>query len=133
MEIFVDKNFQERLIDDKTFVNVCNAEDIFEKKGVKIQFEEDDDMQVALFKFEGEYFCLENICPHRHQAKIHAGYFRGENIMCPEHGWTYSIKSGMNVNQKQGKKNLKKYDVFEEEGRIWIEKPPLHIPKWRQT
>lgn len=127
MSDFKYKEFQ-----GKTYARVVRAEDVFEKKGVKIQFPDDIDMQVAIMRFEGELYALRNICPHRHADQIYNGIIKGENLMCPLHGWTYDIKTGQNVNRKQGTKSLQKYDLFVEDGWVWLEKPKLEIPKWRQ-
>ena len=89
-------------------------------------------MQLAVFRIEGELYCFTNICPHRHQPKIYDGIIKDSTVTCPEHGWTYSILNGDNTNQMQGIRHLKKYRIFEENGLIFIEKPALEIPKWRQ-
>jgi len=125
--------FESKFIGGIEFVNVCSASEIFEKKGIKIQFDDDDDMQVAIIKFNGNLYCVDNICPHRHAEEIYNGILSEGNVTCPLHGWTYSLKSGENTNPKQGLKKLCTYDVFEENGYIWIEKPALKIPKWRQS
>ncbi len=121
-----------KIIDGVEFVPVCKVDDVFEGKGIRIAFEDDQDMQVAIIKKDGEFHCLSNVCPHRHKDKIYQGIIRGDRIMCPEHGWTYSIETGQNVNKKQGLKSLNKYEIFEEDGIVYIEKPWKEIPRWRR-
>ena len=132
MEENKTEQYPSKIIDGKLFVRVIKSEDVFEGKGRKIQFEEDEDLQVAVIRKNGKLYCLDNICPHRHQEKMYKGIIRDMNIMCPEHGWTYSLQTGKNINTRQGFKSLKKFDVFEEDGYVWLEKPDLNIPKWRR-
>lgn len=119
-------------IDGQEFVQVCKVNEIIENKGIKFQFPDDIDMQVAIFKIDSEYYCVSNICPHKHQPVIYKGIIKDCTVTCPAHGWTYNLKSGENTNQHQGIKKLKKYQVREINGFIYIEKPKLEIPKWRQ-
>ena len=117
--------------DGRVFVKVCRSSDLFEKRGKRIFFPGDEDFQVAIFRVGGRVYCLGNICPHRHQARMHEGILRGLNVICPLHGWTYSLETGENVNRKQGLKGLDKYDSIEVDEFIYIEKPRFKPPKWR--
>lgn len=125
-------SYPEVEIDGKIFAEVCGSKDIFEGKGKKIQFSEDDDLQVAVIRLDGKLHCLDNICPHRHAPRIFEGIIKKGNVMCPLHGWTYDIESGENINKHQGLKGLRKWGVFEKNGRVFVEKPELTIPKWRR-
>lgn len=134
MDINLEHNddFELVNINDKEYAKICKSDELYEKKGRQIVFPGDEDRQIAVFRFQGELYALDNICPHRHQAKIHEAIFKDENIMCPLHAWTYSVKDGQNVNQKVGVKSLKTYEIFEKDGYVYVEIPELKIPKWRQ-
>lgn len=119
-------------IDGKHFVSVCSTDSLIPEKGKKIKFDDDIDMEVSIFKIDNEYFCVSNICPHKHQPVIYKGIVKDCTVTCPAHGWTYDLKTGENTNKHQGIKQLKKYEIFEKDGDIYIEKPKLEIPKWRQ-
>ncbi|MCX6146918.1 MAG: Rieske 2Fe-2S domain-containing protein [Candidatus Kapabacteria bacterium] len=125
--------YKSKIINGKEYFAICKNNELLEGKGIKIQFDEDDDMQVAIFRINGELYCLSNICPHRHAEEIYNGIIKDGNVTCPLHGWTYNLKSGANVNLKQGLKSLQKFEIFELNKTIYIEKPPLIIPKWRQS
>jgi nitrite reductase/ring-hydroxylating ferredoxin subunit len=131
--IFEEQSFPEIEKDGKIYANVCKSSDVFEGKGKQIKFPEDLDMQVALFRMDGVVYALQNICPHRHADKIYDGIVRDMTVICPLHGWTYRIDTGENVINQQGVKSLIKYDAFEENGQVWVEKPKNDvIPKWRK-
>lgn len=118
--------------DGKIYVSVCTSNELIPKKGKKIKFEDDIDMEVSIFKIDNEYYCVSNICPHKHQPVIYKGIIKDCTVTCPAHSWTYDLKTGENTNKHQGIKQLKKYEIFEKDGDIYIEKPKLEIPKWRQ-
>ncbi len=117
----------------KKYLYVFDSKNLFENKGIKIQFPDDDDFQLALFRIEGNLYCLENICPHRHADRIFEGIIKDMTVTCPLHGWTYSIRTGENMNKRQGLKNLVHYECFELNGKIYVEEPSFKIPKWRRN
>lgn len=125
-------DFKYEYFDGKEFLAVGKKEEFANGKGIKIQFPDDDDMQVAVIRYQDEIYCLGNICPHRHAAEIYNGILTDGNVTCPLHGWTYNLATGANTNLKQGIRSLKTYEVIEIDGIIYIEKPKLEIPKWRQ-
>lgn len=124
-------NFIEEYFDGKKYLILCPSSEIFEGKGKKFQFGEEFEMQIAVFRYKGELFAVYNICPHRHIDRIYDGILRDGFVMCPEHGWTYSLYTGENKFQKQGQKGLKKFEVFEKNGFVYIEEPTFEIPKWK--
>ena len=131
IKILLKHNFETIIKDDKHFLNVIESKNLFESKGINIAFDEDSDMQLAVFRIKGQLYCFSNICPHRHAEEIFNGIVQDMQITCPMHGWTYFIESGKNINPKQGLKCLKKYEIFETDGKVYVEKPALEIPKWR--
>lgn len=127
-------NIKDRiLIEGKEFIFLCPSNNIYDGKGYQFLFDDDLDKQVAVFRREGKLFCLSNICPHRHQDKIYDGIIDDMKVSCPEHGWTYSLETGQNVNPLQGLRSLKKYEIIEKNGKIYIEFPVFEIPKWREN
>lgn len=129
------EEYPEIQIEGETYSIVCNSDDIYEGKGIKIQFKDDIDLQVAILRVNGNLHALDNICPHRHAERIFEGIIKKNNmtVTCPLHGWTYNINDGSNVNQRQGIKGLNKHKVMEKDGKVYLKKPELNIPKWRQT
>jgi len=117
----------------KKYLKICGSDEIFEGKGKRFFFGNDDDMQLAVYRVKGKLYCLNNICPHRHQDQMHNGIIRELRVMCPAHGWTYSLVDGQNVIKKQGVKSLDSFDIFEEDGFVYVEEPVFVIPKWRRS
>ncbi len=132
MENIEPKKFDEIVKDGKTYVYICDSDEAKEGKGLRIAFEQDVDMQFAVFRIKNNLYCVSNICPHRHATKIFEGIIKGLTVTCPLHGWTYSLVTGENTNTHQGIKRLNKYEIFEEDDKVFMEKPILKIPKWRE-
>ncbi len=129
-----EQQYPTREIDGKIYCDVMASKDLVEKKGRKVTFNEDSDWELAVFRIDNMLYCVTNICPHRHQPEIYNGILSGTELMCPLHGWTYSLESGQNVNTHQGIKSLKQFDIFEENGRIYVEKPTKEsTPLWRKN
>jgi nitrite reductase/ring-hydroxylating ferredoxin subunit len=116
----------------KEFIAVEFASNLTENKGTLIRLGEEIEQQVALFRHQGKLFCLSNICPHRHQPSIYRGYVENGCVTCPEHFWTYRLDTGENINQKQGIKKLKTYEVIEKDGVILIHIDYFEKPKWKE-
>lgn len=119
-------------INGKDFQFICYSQEIKEGKGKRITFKDDIDTQFAVFRINGKLYCVSNICPHRHATKIFEGILKGLTVTCPLHGWTYSLETGENINKNQGIKKLDTYEIFEQNDKVFMEKPNIKIPKWRQ-
>ncbi|MCL5991143.1 MAG: Rieske 2Fe-2S domain-containing protein [Bacteroidetes bacterium] len=127
-------NIKDRIFHEgKEFIFLIQSNKIYEGKGYQFLFDDDHDKQLAVFRRQGKLYCLSNICPHRHQDKIYDGIIDDMNVSCPEHGWTYSLETGKNVNPHQGLRSLKKFDIIEKDSKIYIEYPRFEIPKWREN
>ncbi len=118
-------------INDNDYLIIARSEEIFEGKGRQFFFGDEHDMQLAVFRVKGTLYCVNNICPHRHQDQIHNGIIDDLNIVCPVHYWTYNLQTGQNINQKQGVKSLSSYEIFESDGLVYLEDPKIDLPKWR--
>lgn len=49
--------------------------------------------QVALFRIDGEFYAIDNLCPHRGASLAH-GLLRGYIITCPLHRWEFDVRDG---------------------------------------
>lgn len=52
-----------------------------------------DGTEVAVFKLDGQYYALEDVCSHD-GAEIASGRLEGDEIVCPRHGAHFCIKTG---------------------------------------
>ncbi len=87
------------------FIRLCSLQQLSEKSGKRFLV---NDVEVALFKVEGEIYALSNICPHQHTALIYDGFIEEGCVVCPAHGWMFNLKTGK---MKTGRKGLDVYPV----------------------
>ena len=52
-----------------------------------------DGTDIALFKIQGSFYAIEDICSHD-GAEIASGLLDGDEIICPRHGARFCIKTG---------------------------------------
>jgi 3-phenylpropionate/trans-cinnamate dioxygenase ferredoxin subunit len=52
-----------------------------------------DDVMVAVFNIDGEFYAIEDVCTHD-GSEIASGCIYGDEIECPRHGARFSIKTG---------------------------------------
>jgi nitrite reductase/ring-hydroxylating ferredoxin subunit len=125
--------FPKKIINDKEYWEILDRSKLIERRGVSVKLGDDYDYQIAVFLVGGQLYGLSNICPHKHQDKMCEGFVRTDRVMCPLHGWTYLLETGENTNPNQGVGSLKKFELIELDGKVYLEKPEIKIPKWREV
>jgi nitrite reductase (NADH) small subunit len=75
------------------FVKVANRNDLAPGQGMVVEL---DGNRIALFNLNGEFFALDNTCPHR-GGPLGEGYCDPTNmtIQCPWHGWVFNVTTGV--------------------------------------
>jgi NAD(P)H-dependent nitrite reductase small subunit len=48
---------------------------------------------IALFNFNGEYYAIDDLCPHR-GASLAEGFLDGGKVFCPWHCFDFNLKTG---------------------------------------
>ena len=52
-----------------------------------------DDVPVAVFNLEGEYFAIEDVCTHDY-GQLTGGCIEDDEIVCPRHAARFNIRTG---------------------------------------
>ena len=73
------------------FEKLCSIDSIKDRQGKRFIV---NDVEVAVFKVEGEIYALSNVCPHQHTTVIYDGYIEDGCVVCPVHGWMFNLKTG---------------------------------------
>ena len=81
------------------YTKVCSSDDLKENQGKKYYV---NDVEIALFRTGGEVYALSNICPHQHTALIYDGFIENGFVVCPAHGWMFSLKTGRMPADRKG-------------------------------
>ncbi len=76
------------------FVEVCNLEDLREKRRKVVNLGKD---QVALFYLDGNVYAINAVCAHK-GGPLGEGELDDEEVICPWHGFMYNVKTGVCLN-----------------------------------
>ncbi len=96
------------------FVKVAKASDVFEKKAKLIRLDNED---IALWRVDGKFYAINNVCAHQHFSALHQGELDGLRVTCPMHGWTYSLETGK---AEAGSGQVKTYRVKVEGENVFV-------------
>ncbi|MDR2297300.1 MAG: Rieske (2Fe-2S) protein [Comamonas sp.] len=75
---------------------------------------------VLLLNVEGEFYAMENSCPHA-GASMASGSCDRHVLTCPAHGLKFDIRNGRCTASPQLLIPL--YEVLELEGQLWLKRP----------
>lgn len=78
-----------------------------------------DGTNVAVFNLGGEYYAIEDACPHD-GGELARGRVEGEEIICPRHGARFSIRTGA-VLGPPAYEDLRIFPVRVAQGRVQVE------------
>ena len=100
------------------FVKVANAADIEDGQRVLVEV---DDVIVAIFKVDGEFYCIEDVCTHD-GGPVAEGALDGFEIECPRHGALFDIRDGRALTMP-AVVPVPTYQVKVEGDEIFVESP----------
>ena len=63
------------------------------RPGGCVSFALPDGNELAVYNVDGEYYAIENSCPHR-GAPLSEGALCGHIVECGLHGWQFDVRSG---------------------------------------
>lgn len=69
---------------------VARNEDVPEGKGIAVDVGE---KRIALFRYQGQLFAMDETCPHR-GGPLHEGPIENGVVVCPWHQWRFDLHTG---------------------------------------
>ncbi len=96
-------------------ITVGRAEDVPQGRGATVELL--DGTELALYNVGGEFYAIENFCPHK-GAPLADGNLRGHIIECDWHGWRFDVTTGACINRPHSA--VERYEVRIEDGWIKI-------------
>jgi len=97
-------------------IELCNISDVDAGAAVRI---ERDDLTVAVFNVEGEFFVTDDACTHG-PGSLSEGYIEGDIVECNFHNGQFNIKTG-EVVAPPCMVPIKTYKAIVENGKVFIE------------
>jgi nitrite reductase/ring-hydroxylating ferredoxin subunit len=76
------------------------------------------DREIALFRWEGSLYALDDVCSHEFSRLSEGEIWDGE-VYCPKHGSRFDLRTGA-VTGFPATLPVAGYDVKVEEGWIWV-------------
>ncbi len=74
--------------------------------------------EIALFNVDGQFFALDNACPHA-GGPLADGEIQGSVVTCCWHGWQFDIKTGAGTLNPRSR--VSTYPVKVEGSEIYVE------------
>jgi nitrite reductase/ring-hydroxylating ferredoxin subunit len=75
---------------DAATLTLCKKSEVSEDKGFKVK---KDDLSVAVFHVEGEFFVIDDLCTHG-PGSMSQGFLEGYIIECDFHAGCFDIRTG---------------------------------------
>ncbi len=95
-------------------VTVGRVEDVPPNRGATVELL--NGAQLALYNIAGEFYAIENFCPHK-GAPLADGHLCGHLVECDWHGWRFDVRTGECVTNRGA---VETYEVVIEDGLIKI-------------
>ncbi len=99
--------------------NFVKAADLDEVKSGDMKLVETDGREIVLCNVDGEYYAVDNICPHL-GAPLCDGDLDGTDLWCPFHGASFDVTTG-EVLSPPAYENLKCFPVRKTDSALEIE------------
>src|SRR5215468_9454269 len=103
------------------FHTVCRADELGdgECRTVKV-----GDKLVALFREDGRYYAIDDMCPHM-GASLSGGYVENGIVTCPWHAWRFRLGDGAWADNPRIKIGCYPVRVQGDDLQVQVEEPPL--------
>jgi len=75
-----------------------------------------DGRELALYNIGGEFYAIENFCPHK-GAPLADGHINAHAVECDWHGWRFDLRTGACLTNRSA---VETYEVVIEDGWIKI-------------
>ena len=82
------------------------------------------DKEIALFNYKGNFYAIDNTCPHR-GSPLGEGRIEEGILICPGHEWRFELKSGWCPQNPELSTEVYPIKVHDEKIYIRLEKPKV--------
>ena len=95
---------------------LCRVEDVPADEPLRVVLE--DDHAVAVYRWEGSFFCTDDLCTHG-EASLAEGYVEDGQVFCPFHMGSFCISTGA-PRAAPCSEPIRAYAVTEQDGVLFI-------------
>jgi nitrite reductase/ring-hydroxylating ferredoxin subunit len=90
------------------------------RPGTCVRFELPGGDELAVFNVNGEFYAIENSCPHK-GAPLSEGAVCGHVVECGLHGWQFDVRTGECLTVRE---RIRSYALRVEDGLVLVEVNP---------
>ena len=94
---------------------LASVDDVPDDKGLVVELR---NKPIAVFRFNGEFFAVDDTCPHR-GGSLHEGKVEYGVVSCPWHEWKFDLRTGICPINPLSK--IETYPVWVEDDDIFVE------------
>ncbi|MGH9975632.1 MAG: Rieske (2Fe-2S) protein, partial [Nitrososphaeraceae archaeon] len=107
---------------------LCRTTDIIPNRSRSFSIRNEDvkDFEIAVFNVEGKYYAISNTCKHA-GGPLSQGLLKGKVVICPWHGWKYSIVNGKSPHK--GGDSVDSYEAKVVDGKLYVNLVPTTLGK----
>ncbi len=98
----------------KDYTKTCSFSLLKDREGKRFII---NDREIAVFKVDEKIYAVSNLCPHQHTPNIYDGYVEEGCVVCPIHGWMFSLETGK---MRTGGKGLETFPVEIKDGSVYV-------------
>jgi nitrite reductase (NADH) small subunit len=95
------------------YVEVADVDSVAEGAGRSVEVR---GRRFALFRSEGRFHLVDDLCPHR-GASLGAGWFERGEVFCPLHGWAFNVATGACSTRPD--RPVRSYRTMIHQGQVW--------------
>ena len=77
-------------IEERRYHKVATVDEIAPGSGKKVEI---GDNEIAIFHFNGEFYAIDDLCPHR-GAPLSEGFLEAGKVFCPWHCFDFILRTG---------------------------------------
>jgi 3-phenylpropionate/trans-cinnamate dioxygenase ferredoxin subunit len=81
-----------------------------------------DNIRIALFNLNGEFYAIEDVCTHDGGPLVEGEIVNGHEVRCPRHGARFDIRTGAALSLPAFEPTIA-YDVYIQGQDLLIESP----------
>jgi 3-phenylpropionate/trans-cinnamate dioxygenase ferredoxin subunit len=81
-----------------------------------------EDIRIALFNLNGEYYAIEDVCTHDGGPLVEGQIVNGHEVICPRHGARFDIRTGAALSMPAFEPTAA-YEVYIQGDDLLIESP----------
>ncbi len=100
------------------FIKACDETEIIEGKIKTVELK---DRPIAIARFEGTIYAIDNICTHDGGNLGEGNVVKGQ-VQCPRHGARFDLKTGQ-VTRMPAVIGINTYEVKVENGQVFVAIP----------